>query len=180
MEKIINRKVIASGRLLKLLGIEIDFGNGKYSEFERVEFNWGNKGVMIVALDASNNTYLVEQYQAGSERRMLCLPKGGLNKGESPIEMANIELQEEIGFKAKSLTEICILDVFPGYINFQTILFLAKDLIPKSSVGDEIEDVETIIMPFSKAIEACLNGQITDTRTIAGILMVDKYLNKAI
>ena len=176
MEKIISRTKKYSGTVMSINALEIDFGNGKKGTFERMEFKIEGIGVMIVALDKKNNIYLIRQFQAGPEKRLLVLPRGGVKNGVKPEIMAKIELEEEIGITASKILQIGLLEIFPGYVKAQTILFLATELTPKKSDGDEMEDIEVVKMPLEEAVELCITGKISDARTIAGILMVNEYL----
>ncbi len=176
METILSSKQKYQGKIVSVSDIDIDFGNGKQAVFEKVEFIDGELGVMMVALDEVMNIYLIKQYQAGSNARLIVLPRGGLKPGVSPIDMARQELQEEIGLNAKKIKQLAVLDIFPGIIRAKSILFLAQGLSPKRLQGDEFEDIEIIKIPFSEAVKDCLQNKITDARTVAAILFVNEYL----
>ena len=41
--------------------------------------------------------------------------------------------------------------------------------------ADQLEFLETFIIPFDEAIAMIRDGQITDAKSVAGLLWVDKY-----
>ncbi len=180
MEKILNKKIIAEGKKMALEEVQIDFDNGKITAFERILFqgNSSATGVMIAAIDADDYLYLIEQYQVGSEKRELVLPRGGIPDGRTPEEQANTELQEEAGVKAGKLEKVGVIEIVPGYMKARSILYLATDLEDSKITGDEIESVRVVKLKFTEAVSFIMSGKITDSRTIAGILMVKEYLKK--
>ncbi len=178
MEKILKTTLISSGKFLKIRGVEVDFGNDKQAVLERLEFNDEGNGVMMVALDEENNIFLVEQFQVGCEERLLVLPRGGIKTGFNPEEMARQELEEEIGLTANKLVKIAEIQIFPGYVKAMSILYLATELSKRTRDGDELETINVIRMQLHDAVNACIDGKIVDSRTIAGILLVKEYLQR--
>ncbi len=65
--------------------------------------------VVIFALTEGQHVALIEHYKHGVKRRVLELPAGYIDPGESPLDSARRELQEETGLTAP---EWCSLGVF--------------------------------------------------------------------
>jgi 8-oxo-dGTP pyrophosphatase MutT (NUDIX family) len=177
MEKILSQHILHQGKVLTLHQAEIDFANGTISRFEYMSFSdWWESWVIIVALDERKEIFLVEQYQVWVDRRILVLPRGGGNHGESLAEKANTELQEEIWMRAKNLILLKEMDIFPWYIQAKSFLFLGTELEPCQRGWDESETIHIHKIPFDMAVEKVMKWEITDARTIAGILFVERYL----
>lgn len=181
MEEIIKKEELYKDKIFTVNAVKINFGNGNTGTYELIESSDGVDGVdgvMAVALDEKNNVYMIEQYQVGADKRLLVLPRGGVEKNKPPDQQMNHELMEEIGYKAKKLTRLVDLQIFPGWYKGVTILYLAQDLVKATKKGDELEDIKLKTIPFGKAIKMIQEGQIVDARTIAGLLFVKDYLQR--
>ena len=178
MEKIIWNKILYEWKFLQINSADIDFGNWKISNFEYASFKDEGNWVMIVALDDENNIYLVEQYQVWCDKRLLVLPRWWCKKWENIEYKANMELQEEIGMKAKNIKYLTEMEIFSWYIKAKSYLFLATNLEVSKLEWDEIEEIIVHKLPFEKAVEKIMNWEIMDSRTIAGIFYVKKYLER--
>lgn len=178
MEKILNKRTLASGRTLSLEEVSIDFGNGHTSIYERTVFNKDALGVMVVPVLQTGELVLLEQYQVGMEGRTLVLPRGGVpDEYISKLEeYANVELQEELGYKAGQMKKIGVLHPMPGYLTTESVVFLGTELVESSLVGDEHEELKRCKLSFKEAIQRISSGEIVDARTVAGIFMARESL----
>ena len=175
MEKIISEKILCQWKKLKLNQAKIDFANWKTAHFEYLSFN--NEGwVMVVAIAENNEIFLVEQYQVWVNKKILVLPRWWINPSYSKEENANMELQEEVWMKANKMKYLKEIDTFPWYAKAKTFLFLWTKLESCKMEWDEIETINIHKIPFELAINKIMKWEITDSRTIAWILFVDKYL----
>jgi len=157
--------------------VDIDFGNGTQATFECAsEPSHLGLGVMIIALDGENNVFLLEEYQVGAKKRLLILPRWWLDDHNDPIVKANEELQEEIGIKAKKLTQLTQLEIFPGWHQAKTKVFLAQDLVESKLEGDEHGELVVYKMPLEEAVKKVMNWEIVDSRTVAGLLYVKEWM----
>jgi len=74
------------------------------------------------------------------------LPAGGINPGETPIEAASRELEEEVGYKCKDLDEIGAVYSSPGTISEKIfILYAEVSEQSKFSKGGGVESENEII-----------------------------------
>ena len=60
MEKVLNKKVVYKGRVLRVVEKEIDFGNGRIGKWETMYTEPG-QGVSVLGIDKDDNVYLVRQ-----------------------------------------------------------------------------------------------------------------------
>jgi ADP-ribose diphosphatase len=71
---------------------------------------------------------MINEYSGGTDRYELALTKGKIDDGVTPLEAANRELIEEIGYGANKLTFIKEITIAPGYQSSITYIVLAQDL----------------------------------------------------
>lgn len=137
-----------------------------------------NGAVAVVTLDADDRLLLVEQYRHPTKRRLLELPAGTLDvEGEEPIEAAKRELAEEADIVAATWAPLLSLVMTPGHSTERIEVFVATGL---TAVADadrtereaEEADMAQWWMPFGDAVDAVLDGRISDSKTVAAILAV--------
>jgi ADP-ribose diphosphatase len=65
---------------------------------------------------------MIYEYSSGTHRYELALTKGKIDAGESPLEAANRELIEEIGYGAKNFV-VAIFFIFDniGFLRISTL-----------------------------------------------------------
>ncbi|SDT92803.1 NUDIX domain-containing protein [Desulfobacula phenolica] len=173
MEKILESKVLYRGKRFNVTGLKIELSPGNIVLWEAVDK--GGNSVAMIPIDEKNNIYLVEEYFGAVNKRMLCLPKGMVDAGETNEEAALRELQEEIGLKGK-LKQLTIMDISPSYLTQKTILYLVTELVHSKLEGDEREYIRTVKLPITEAFEKVMKGEITEARTITGIILAKNIL----
>lgn len=170
---------LAKSRLFTIQQLDLEFSNGRTAQFERIRANAG-KAVMIAAITAQQEIILVREYAAGTERYELQLPKGIVEAGEQSLAAANRELAEEAGYAANNLKLLQTLRVSPGYFDHETDLVLATELYPQQlDTGDEPEQPEVVLYPLSAVDELLQREDFSESRSIAGILLVLRELDKS-
>jgi 8-oxo-dGTP pyrophosphatase MutT (NUDIX family) len=124
-KRIHEQEVFVKGRFtIKDVHLELD-------NESKVIYQYWDKAdtAMIVPITSEGDVIFITEYQVAFDVPMLSLPKGRIEKGEDPEEIANKELQEEIGYKAHKLNKIATLIEMPGYISGKTHVYLARDLV---------------------------------------------------
>ncbi len=170
-------KQIGQSRLFTIEQLDLEFSNGEKAVFERIKANAG-KAVMVAAITENEEILLVREYAAGTERYELQLPKGIVEPGEKSVQAANRELAEETGYAADKLQVLQTLRVSPGYFDHQTDLVLATGLYEhKLDSGDEPEELEVIRYPLSDIDSLLLRDDFSESRSIAGVLLVHRFLS---
>jgi ADP-ribose pyrophosphatase len=133
-------------------------------------------GAAVVAVDADGQVLLVRQFRPAVGARLLELPAGLVDPGEQPIESARRELAEETGYAADHLEPLVRCYSSPGYTTELIHIFVATGLHPASAEADPEEEIELIRMPLEQAIDQVLKGELSDAKTVAGLLA---YARKA-
>ena len=103
------------------------------------------------------------------------LPAGTLEKGEDPINCAGRELQEETGFVAGRLKAIGNYFSAPGIITEHMFAYAAYDLERGRAALEEDEEIETFAVTWDEAIDMIRDARIKDAKTIATLLMYEKF-----
>jgi len=168
---------IAQTRLFRVEQMDLCFANGERRSFERVR-SGGRDSVLIVPLLDNNTVLLAREYAAGTDRYELGFPKGVCEAGEEPLQTANRELMEEIGYGAHDLRLLKQVTVAPGYFSTSSQLILATDLYEKRLPGDEPEEIEVVPWQLSKLDELLARDDFTEARSIAALYMVKYLLEK--
>lgn len=147
-------------------------GNGIYGV---VSFK--NKAIGIVPVDEEGYTYLVGQFRYTLNEYSWEIPEGGGPIGIEPLESAKRELKEETGFSAAKWTNLGRIHTSNSVTDEEGFLFLAQDLTEGESEPEETEELKVKRVHLKEAVEMVMNGEITDSLAIAGILKAAKYLN---
>lgn len=178
LPEILNAQTVAQSRLFKVEAIDLRFSNGELRTYERMKGS-GRGAVLIVALKNHDEFYLVREYCAGTHNYQLGFPKGLIDPGETALQAANRELQEEIGFAARKLTELTQVSLAPGYFSATMHIVLAEDLYPQQLPGDEPEPLQVLLHRFSEWQTLVNQPDFTEARSIAALMLVREYLQGA-
>ena len=143
-------------------------GNGIYG---KVHFK--NKAIGIVALDEEGNTWLVGQHRYTLNEYTWEIPEGGCPLGTLPLDSAQRELQEETGITASKWQQLMRFHTSNSVTDEEGFIFLAEGLtFGKNDLEDTEADLIVKKLPFTEALDMVMNGAITDSMSVAGILKV--------
>lgn len=173
----VEKKIVAHTHLFRIEQKRIVFSNGVERQFECI-CSKGYGAVLIVAVDSSDNLLLVREYCAGTDRYELAFPKGLIEKGETEIEAANRELQEEIGYAANELTCLRSMTTAPGYVRASMMVVAAVDLYESRLPGDEPEPLEIVKWPLSDWQELLAQPDFTEARSVASLFLIKDWLKE--
>ena len=165
-EKTLESREVYRGRILRVREDKVLLPNGKTGTREVVEHPGG---VGILALDG-DEVLLVKQFRYAFSKVLTEIPAGKREKGEEPFVTAQRELKEEIGAEAAEWTELGALIASPGCYGETLYLYLACGLTFGETHPDEDEFLEVERVPFDEAAAMCMDGRITDAKTVAAIL----------
>ena len=165
-EKTLTSREVYRGRILRVREDTVRLPNGKTAEREVAEHPGG---VGILALDGGD-VLLVRQYRYAFSRVLTEIPAGKREPGEEPFVTAQRELREEIGATAGKWTELGALIASPGCYGEVLYLYMAQELTFGDTHPDEDEFLDVVRMPFDRAVELCMTGELTDTKTVVALL----------
>ncbi|MCQ2409884.1 MAG: NUDIX hydrolase [Clostridia bacterium] len=167
IEKEIKANTVYSGHIVNLRNDDVLLPNGVKSKREYVEHPGG---ATILAFDNEGNILLERQFRYPYREVIWEIPAGKLEKGEDPMEAAKRELEEETGMVAGKIEKLGLIYPSPGYTNEHLYIYLATDLKPTRQHLDENEFLSIVKMPFEKAVDMVMNGEIKDSKTCYAIL----------
>ena len=166
------------GKVFNLIIDEVEYPSGNRAIREVAEHPGG---AVVVPLFSDGGVMLVRQYRYPIKKHVYELPAGKLDTGEDPQACAARELEEETGYVAGSFKKLTAIYTTPGFCSEQLHIFLASDL-QRSTRGQRLEEGESDLtvesMPLGRAIEMIERGEIVDGKTICGILLAERRLNK--
>lgn len=174
IEKRIDRKDVFEGHVFKVYLDKAEIADGSIRPREVVEHDGG---VAVVAVDDDNGIYIVRQFRYAVGKVMLEIPAGKLEKGEDPLSAAKRELSEETGFTAKEWTNLGEMYPTPGYCSEKLYVFLARGLTAGEMHLDDGEILTAEKMELSEAVKMIMNCEISDAKTVFGVLKADKLIN---
>jgi len=131
---------------------------------------------VVIPINDNNEIYMVRQYRKPVEKELLELPAGKLDKGEDPEVCARRELKEETGLEADKIKHILSFYSGPGFTNEILHVYAAVGLHEGEACADEDEFISTKKFPINKLVEMVLNNEITDAKSIIGILLAEKIV----
>jgi ADP-ribose diphosphatase len=158
--------------------LDLEFGNGERRRYERLHSR-GHGAVVVVPLLDDDTVLLVREYAAGMHRYELGLVKGRIDAGETPLQAADRELQEEAGYGARILEELRSISLAPAYMSHQTHLIVARDLYPKRLPGDEPEELEVVPWKLSDLHTLVQREDCSEGRSIAALFITREWLRHA-
>lgn len=125
--------------------------------------------VAIVAVDDQRRVALVRQRREAVRDFLLELPAGTLEEGESPLESARRELEEETGLTGGTWRELGAFYTTPGFCRERMHVFVAEGVEAGDAKPEEDEELELVQWDVDE-IRARL-GELDDAKTIAGLLL---------
>src|SRR5262249_14656117 len=97
-------------------------------------------------------------------------------KGQTPLETARRELEEEMGLKAREFIQLSEFQVAPGYCEERLWVYLARGLETSAQNLDDDEEIEVLRMPFADALARIQSGEIDDAKSIIALLQAAPYM----
>lgn len=149
-------------------------GKGIYGE---VHFK--NLAIGILPLDEELNTWLVGQYRFPLKAYSWEIPEGGGPLGSDPLDSAKRELLEETGLSATDWVELQRMHLSNSVSNELAIIYIARGLSMGVAEPEETEELRLRKLPFQEAYEMVLNGEITDSMSVAAILRTKIILQES-
>ena len=166
-EKKLSSRLIYEGKILRLHVDTVELPNGQRALREVADHPGG---VAVVAIDRDGSVLTVKQYRYAFSRVMEEIPAGKLEPGENPRDAALRELREETGATPERFEELGELIVSPGAYGEVLHLYLAEGLELGETSPDEDEFLELARTPFDEMLRRVMDGELTDAKTVAGVL----------
>ena len=130
-----------------------------------------NRAVGILPLEPDGRVWLVGQHRYATGEFSWELPMGGVPPGMTLLDGAQKELKEETGLEAAHWEPLLQRVHLSNSVTDELgAVFLARGLAEGTMAPEASEELWVITTPLEDAVAAVLDGRITDSLTVAGLL----------
>ena len=176
MSAIINtHRALHKGRVFKLVNENYTLDNGVTADMDFIQHPGA---VAVVPMLNQMDVVLIKQYRHSIREFIWEIPAGTLDAQESPLACAERELIEETGYSAAKWHQLGEITPLPGYSDERIHIFLASDLKPGEQNLDRDEMLIVHSLQFKATLQMILTGEIQDGKTICGLFLASKWLEK--
>ena len=166
-ETTLSSKELFHGRVITVTLDEAQLEDGSTATREVVHHHGG---ACVLPLWPDGTVSMVRQYRYAMGKELWELPAGKLEPGEDPFCAVQRELGEECGVKAAHY--ISLGEFYPtvGYDTEIIYMWVATDLTETEMHLDDDEFLTPERLPLDTVYQMILSGEISDGKTIAGVL----------
>lgn len=116
---------------------------------------------IVVPLTDDEQVLLIREYKHAAADVVMSLPAGIIDTGEAPMQAAARELEEETGYRARSIELLGKYIVSDAFVADWAYFYLARGITPDGEIHlDAGEQIETQLMPFATAVAAAARGEL--------------------
>ena len=133
--------------------------------------------VMVIPMLDDGRLVMERQYRHPMGRVMWEFPAGKLDPGESVLDCARRELQEETGIRAREWARAGVLHPVISYSTEFIEVWFARGLSQGPRRLDDEEFLEVNTATPAQLMDACREGAITDAKTLVGVLWLQNVLS---
>ncbi len=117
------------------------------------------------------------QYRYPVQQVMVEFPAGKLDPNESTLQCAQRELFEETGYRAQEWARAGVIHPVISYSTEFIEVWFAKGLSLGEQNLDPGEFLEVFLQTPETLQQDCLNGKVTDAKTLSGMFWLQNYLS---
>jgi ADP-ribose pyrophosphatase len=162
-------KNIYSGKVVTLNVDRVRLPNGVEVDLETIRHPGA---AAVVPVKDDGTVVLIRQFRHAAGGYIYEIPAGKLHSGEDPLDCASRELEEEVGYQAKSFELLSSIFTAPGFADEVIHLYKATGLTTGRQQLDQDEVLEVVEMSLAEAINKIIDGTIRDAKTIVGLQAV--------
>ncbi len=150
--------------------------DGSWETQHREAYDRGNGAAILLYNTKKGTVVLTRQFRMptfvnGNEDGMMIETCAGLLDGDNPEDCIRKEVEEETGYKIDRVKRVFETYMSPGSVTEILYLFVGayEDRMKIGEGGgaeDETENIEVMEIPFQKAMDMMLAGEIKDAKTI--------------
>lgn len=178
IEVMTRRDEMFRGRFLHAFRDTVELPDGSVSDRE---YLLHPGAVMVIPLlfdhDGAPRLVLERQYRYPIGQVMIEFPAGKLEPGEGRLACARRELQEETGYVARHWARAGVIHPVISYSTEFIEIWFAKDLTAGERRLDAGEFLDVFTATPRQLAVWCLEGVVTDAKTVAAMLWVNAVLS---
>jgi ADP-ribose pyrophosphatase len=173
--KVNRRTPLHIGRVFQMVRENVTLDNGVSTDLDFIEHPGA---AAIVPFIADGDILLIKQYRHALRQHIWEIPAGTLDPDEPVMDCARRELVEETGYAAGVWRKLGEITPVPGYSDERVHLFLASELTAARQELDADEVLVVHRMSLAHALEMITRGDIQDAKSICGLLLAQKWLER--
>ena len=155
-------ELLYQGKILDLNRETHRMPDQREARFEIIQHPGGAAALPILA---DGRLLLIRQFRPAAGNYVVEIPAGRLEPGEDGASCVARELQEEIGFRAATMTPLGFIYSSVGFCNERIHLFLAQNLEKTQTAHELDEFIEPVVMGLEEALGLLRRGGIPDAKT---------------
>lgn len=173
----LDERLVYNNPWIKVTESNVINPNGGKGIYGVVDFK--NLAIGIIPLDENNHTWIVGQERFPFYGKYTWeIIEGGGPVDKDPLESAKKELSEEAGLAANRWDKIQKMDLSNSATTEKAIIYVARELSEHQSPQDDTELLELKKISFEELYMRVINGEITDSLSVAGVLKLKILINE--
>jgi ADP-ribose pyrophosphatase len=129
-----------------------------------------NDAVIILPFLDKDTIIMEKQFRFAVNKKILELPAGSIDKGESRENAVRRELAEETGYYPKKVKFMFKTWNNPALMDYFEYHYIAYDLVKTERNLDENEIITPVKIKLKDAMKKAYEGKIKDTKTMLALL----------
>ncbi|MFC5467849.1 NUDIX domain-containing protein [Cohnella suwonensis] len=164
-EETIRTESVFEGRMISLQVDTVRLPNGETATREIVR----HPGAVAVVAIVDGKMLVVEQFRKPLDKAQVEIPAGKLDAGEEPEAAARRELEEETGYRARSIRHLSSFSTSPGFAEEIVHLYYTDDLEQGEVHLDDEEFLTCEAISLEQAQRYIEEGKICDAKTLLAV-----------
>ena len=176
VETRLDGEAVFDGKLLHVRSDRVRLPDGGEATREYVV----HPGAVLIVPRLDDGGYVLErQFRYPLQRVFIEVPAGKIDAGEAPLATAQRELVEEAGYTASRWRRLGVLHPVISYSTEAIEMWVADGLAHVGRKLDPGEFIEIVTLSHDQMLAALDRGEITDAKTVAALLMLDRERSRA-
>jgi 8-oxo-dGTP pyrophosphatase MutT (NUDIX family) len=165
-----SERVVDDSRRAVLSVAHVELPDGV--EFEQYVLRVPTAAIVVVLDDDAERVLMMWRHRFILDRWVWELPGGYLDAGEDPGVCAAREVEEETGWRPRSVRHLLTIQPMVGTIDQPNLVFLARGAEPTGAAADINEVNRLAWVPLSEVMDLIGRGEIVGAGSVSGLLAV--------